>query len=215
MRKKLVLFLAVLLVFTMTACSAEKLTDQEAMFADLLQEAARLTDPERTMEMEPRMLCEAGETEYAEIAEAYLERVKALYADAEMIEKCEDILAQKRAATPTRLERSVDVVHVSRRVESLKATESTAELTLTVVSAEKRIIEQEPGLFYCGFPQTEKTIRADFTRENDAWKLSGYEIVKSAVGDEAEGLAKTFSTYEAAYVYATQQMPRSSVLNFK
>lgn len=201
---------AVLAVFFSLRGNANNALEEE-LFRQVF-EVNKSTDPARYLGDESYGLISATPAQRQALEETYIGVLDALFpADSWMREQKLEILERKKSQTEDDSLRSLDLVCLDWKVDSLELNGDTAEMVVSYICAEKIIIKSEQQ-YQAMFPLTAETDRATLRRIGDQWIIEDLKMENYQLGAEDEASKRSFESFEEAYAYSMEKTPQNTEL---
>ena len=184
---------------------------EEELFQQVF-EVNKSTDPARYLGDAAFGLLSATTAQRQQLEETYTDTLDALFpADSWLREQKLEILERKKSQTEDDSLRSLDLVCLDWKVDSLELNGDTAEMVVSYICAEKIIIKSEQQ-YQAMFPLTAETDRATLRRIGDRWIIEDLKIENYQLGAEDEASKRSFESFEEAYAYSMEKTPQNREL---
>ncbi len=189
---------------------------EEELFQQVF-EVNKSTDPARYLGDAAFGLLSATTAQRQQLEETYTDTLDALFpADSWLRTQRLRILDQMMNQTQDDNPRSLDLVCLDWKMDSMSLNGNTAEVTISWISCEKIIIKEEDADLYSSmFPLTKKAVKAELQQTDGIWKVVSYDIVNKQIGAEDEASRRSFASFEEAYAYSMEKTPQNTVLQLE
>ena len=211
-----VLILAIVLAVFLSLRGNGKSALGEELFRQVF-EANKSTDPARYLGNEAFGIPSASAEQKEALEACYLTVLNTLFPEdswlrAQRLRILEQMENQAQDDNP----RSLDLVCLDWKMDSMSLNGNTAEVTISWISCEKIIIKEEDADLYSSmFPLTKKAVKAELQQTDGIWKVVSYDIVNKQIGAEDEASRRSFASFEEAYAYSMEKTPQNTELQLE